>query len=1000
MRSISLLFKFVGLAGLVVLCARTQAQNQINPNTQIRWPITCNSGVYSPASNTCVPVGTAGNPAGLRFQLQYNGGGVFAGSSGLQVDGSGIRLIGKLPRIDITHSDFGTPVCPNVADPSYALDSTCAIQADIAYAVTTCRSVQGQTSCNPVYIPQGHYKQSASITVPANITVLFDGVVSKTFNGDQFVVSGNNVSLLGNGAGAIDGGGQIGTVNISHVAGTGTTATYNYTTTGGLLPAPGMMIFITGCTTDSSLGPRGFNGYYTVSTATSSQFTLPNSTNVTENETTCTGQLYWSGNGVRAIGVSNTNINGMQVTNQGGTNAVSFENATNAAIRNSYVSGNQQGINVTGNSSYIAVQNNIIDTHQSFLFAHPLKFDNTGSNTITNFSVIGNIAYVGAGFCMEGGNGGLMFQNGIIANNVCNQTPITFKHTDGTYSFGGFSLNGLNYTVSGNQVRNLTGQPANLPGLEIGGNNVKIQGNSLLSEPAAFYVSDSDISGNTVLLAPLGLTNGGSAGVQFISRDRVHDNVVNLYGVSPGHVWAATLNTPLGYIILDTNNNLQQVISNVPLQATGSTQPCVSTAPTCTVNYWGTTPASLTVDGGVTWQNLGPIPVVAALVGLKYQCNSATMTCTDTSFYNNTVVDNFRSTGQAFQGGGSGVINNLQVRNNKFIGFNTCYSIATTATNVSVQLNDDTCTNPVNLPTNVQYISNIAYNNAMHNVNWNLVTDSGFKAPGLWTTTGYTRVAAAGLQGTNALQFTGTGSPSGFIKARSPVLTLPTAGTFTLSAGIGESVTPVFGSPNWVVQDPTLTTTYASAGLTNSCNDGITGHVCATFTLPAGVSQVVLVANTNNSSYPAGTNIWWSIPQIEQGTSATNYKENLLGGLNTILPPASLGTGTMDSSHYLNGLGQWALTPAFPVFGTAKKTSGTCTTAATSFAACTDTLTWTWTGTTPSTLSTVQCGGIGPNDPRASGEVLSYTTSQVIYQTVSEGSVAVNFSEIDCFAKQ
>lgn len=47
------------------------------PPTQVTWPGSCSSGVYSPVTNTCVPPGTAANPAGSQGQLQLNGAGIF-----------------------------------------------------------------------------------------------------------------------------------------------------------------------------------------------------------------------------------------------------------------------------------------------------------------------------------------------------------------------------------------------------------------------------------------------------------------------------------------------------------------------------------------------------------------------------------------------------------------------------------------------------------------------------------------------------------------------------------------------------------------------------------------------------------------------------------------------------------------------------------------------------------------------------------------------------------
>lgn len=53
----------------------------IDPGTQLTWPSACSTGVYVPATNTCVPTGTAANPGGTNGQIQYNAGGTFGGLS-------------------------------------------------------------------------------------------------------------------------------------------------------------------------------------------------------------------------------------------------------------------------------------------------------------------------------------------------------------------------------------------------------------------------------------------------------------------------------------------------------------------------------------------------------------------------------------------------------------------------------------------------------------------------------------------------------------------------------------------------------------------------------------------------------------------------------------------------------------------------------------------------------------------------------------------------------
>lgn len=62
--------------------------------------------------------------------------------------------------------------------------------------------------------------------------------------------------------------------------------------------------------------------------------------------------------------------------------------------------------------------------------------------------------------------------------------------------------------------------------------------------------------------------------------------------------WQATFTVAVGWTTIDSNGNCQRVTT---AGATGSTVPT-----------WGTTLASTTTDGGVTWTNIGPIGVVTS----------------------------------------------------------------------------------------------------------------------------------------------------------------------------------------------------------------------------------------------------------------------------------------------------------------------------------------------------------------------------------------------------
>jgi hypothetical protein len=78
--------------------------------------------------------------------------------------------VNKLPRVDVRHPDFGVG-CSNAADPSGQQDSTCAVEAAVAWAVA---NPQGRTYPD-VYFPAGVYKISAPLHVSCYLHVVGDG---------------------------------------------------------------------------------------------------------------------------------------------------------------------------------------------------------------------------------------------------------------------------------------------------------------------------------------------------------------------------------------------------------------------------------------------------------------------------------------------------------------------------------------------------------------------------------------------------------------------------------------------------------------------------------------------------------------------------------------------------------------------------------------------------------------------------------------------------------
>ncbi len=78
--------------------------------------------------------------------------------------------VSKLPRIDVRHPDFGAG-CPNAADPMGQQDSTCAIQAAIAWSLA---NPQGHTYPT-LYLAAGTYLISSALYVPCQMHFIGDG---------------------------------------------------------------------------------------------------------------------------------------------------------------------------------------------------------------------------------------------------------------------------------------------------------------------------------------------------------------------------------------------------------------------------------------------------------------------------------------------------------------------------------------------------------------------------------------------------------------------------------------------------------------------------------------------------------------------------------------------------------------------------------------------------------------------------------------------------------
>lgn len=138
---------------------------------------------------------------------------------------------------------------------------------------------------------------------------------------------------------------------------------------------------------------------------------------------------------------------------------------------------------------------------------------------------------------------------------------------------------------------------------------------------------------------------------------------------------------------------------------------------------------------------------------------------------------------------------------------------------------------------------------------WQLFANFFFNANNGWITGG-------------AFEVTGNGSPSSFQVAKSQLITVVPGTQYTISGYIDATHVTAGPNPEWAVFDPNLQTNYASPNQA----PGVVGRVSQTFTVPAGVTTVVVIADTSNSTIANGQTLFFSDPQLEVGATATGYK--------------------------------------------------------------------------------------------------------------------------------
>jgi|GEM_PF-2179676 len=156
----------------------------------------------------------------------------------------------------------------------------------------------------------------------------------------------------------------------------------------------------------------------------------------------------------------------------------------------------------------------------------------------------------------------------------------------------------------------------------------------------------------------------------------------------------------------------------------------------------------------------------------------------------------------------------------------------------------------------------------------NLVPDSDFVFGFTYWPTGYNRGYAvisngAGASGGNAVTASGTGSPHNF-NFYSKYIPVTAGVTYTISCYMDATNITSGQALHIDVISPGNTLFYVL-----SQPPGKKGRVSGTFTVPSGVSEVQVVLDADNATWPTNTNILWSNPQLEVGSVATAYKANL-----------------------------------------------------------------------------------------------------------------------------
>jgi hypothetical protein len=170
----------------------------------------------------------------------------------------------------------------------------------------------------------------------------------------------------------------------------------------------------------------------------------------------------------------------------------------------------------------------------------------------------------------------------------------------------------------------------------------------------------------------------------------------------------------------------------------------------------------------------------------------------------------------------------------------------------------------------------------------NLIPDFDGNVGGQWSMASagaMTYSATGGQRSGGSWIYVGTGAASGTLFPKSATFTVVHGQTYTLAAYI-DATHVTAGGPAFVgIYDPTVVTNYISANQVN----GQAGFVSINWTVPAGVTQVKVIFDTNNATVTNATNLVFSDPILALSAIGNNllidvnkiraYRDGIFSGM-------------------------------------------------------------------------------------------------------------------------